>query len=110
MGSNPAAPTNFLSSQPIDSQGIIGNTKRCEGRQIRLCYVGLLRSTVTAVSHAAAQRRIDVSKTRNLYKRGNMFYGRVAAPKTLRELRKASGHQKQNEVHRSLDMLSSIQN
>lgn len=44
-----------------------------------------------------------MSKTRNLYKRGNVFYGRVAAPRALRELRKASGLQKQSEVHRSLD-------
>lgn len=44
-----------------------------------------------------------MSKTRNLYKRGNVFYGRVAAPKALRELRRALGQQKQREVHRSLD-------
>ena len=43
-----------------------------------------------------------MSKIRNLYKRGNMFYGRVAAPRTLRELRKSLGLPKKDDVHRSL--------
>jgi len=45
---------------------------------------------------------MDMPKTKNLLKRGDRFYGRVALPKPLRELRLAVGLQDRREVTRSL--------
>lgn len=50
----------------------------------------------------AIQRDMKMPKQKNLQKRGNRFYGRVAVPKTLRELRKASGNPDPAEIVRSL--------
>lgn len=44
-----------------------------------------------------------MSKTRNLMKRGNVFYGRIAVPKELRSLRAAAGvAENPKEIFRSL--------
>src|SRR6185312_4646982 len=62
------------------------------------CYGTLLRRVLQ--QH---HRGIDMTLPKNLTKRGNVFYGRVAVPKSLRALREAGQATKNpNEIIRSL--------